>query len=603
MCGIFSILNNDNFFTNDEIKESFNKGQSRGPEYSHIDKYGFDIQMGFHRLAINGLDEISNQPICINDIVLICNGEIYNFRELYNCMEDVNPQTNSDCEVIIHLYLKYGIEYTLKVLDGVFAFVLLDNRLSNNSSIAYIARDPYGVRPLFIMKPNAFSSLYKGHNKYIFGFASEMKMLSQLQTKINDDGISSDIYKIEQFTPGTFSKFTLGTKVCGYWRLLESQSYNTLNLMNMHPLYSNLCNVDYHDYSRDIQYKLYKAVDKRCNTTDRPIACLLSGGLDSSIIAALVCDIHDKHKLPKIETYSIGLVNSVDLKYAKIVAEYIGSKHTEIVLTEKEFIDAIPEVIYHTETYDTTTIRASIGNYLIGKYIAQHSQSKVIFNGDGADELMGGYLYMKEAPDMLEFDKETRRLLSNIHFFDVLRSDRSISSNGLEPRTPYLDRDFVQSYMSIPIDVRYKREIMEKELLRNAFSEDLFKNSKGMPLLPREIMYRRKEAFSDGVSGKERSLFQIIGEYCDRIFKSEDVMHINEYLQSKMKNEYMMICGFHPDMKMVNIHNPPMTAEQFYYRKIFEQSYKGNGNVIPYFWMPKYVNATDASARTLVGYI
>jgi asparagine synthase (glutamine-hydrolysing) len=599
MCGIFSILNNDGFFQNSEIVESFNKGQSRGPEHTHIDRYGYDIQLGFHRLAINGLNDVSNQPICIGDIVLICNGEIYNHKELYNCMEDVSLQTNSDCEIIIHLYLKFGIEYTLKLLDGVFAFILLDNRLSNDSSLVYIARDPYGVRPLFIMKPNLLSYGYNSDKRYIFGFASEMKMLVQLQHKINNDSHVNNMYNIQQFQPGTFSKFILGTEVSGYWRLLESHYYNSLNMVNMHPLYSNLETIDFNYYAREVQYNLCKAVDKRCVNTDRPIACLLSGGLDSSIIAALVCDIHEKHGLPKVHTYSIGLKDSVDLKYAKIVADYIGSIHTEVILSEDDFINAIPEVIYITETYDTTSVRASIGNYLIGKHISQNSDAKVIFNGDGADELMGGYLYMKAAPDMLEFDKETRRLLHNIHYFDVLRSDRSISSNGLEPRTPYLDRNFVQSYMSIPVNIRYAPDMIEKNLLRTAFSPELFKNSKNLPLLPHEILFRKKEAFSDGVSGKERSLYQIIGDHCNALFEKEDAKYINTGAQECMKNVYMMSCALHPNMKSVNMHNPPLTAEQFYYRKIFEQYYKGNGRVIPYFWMPKYVDAADASARTL----
>lgn len=599
MCGIFSILNNDDYFQNSEIVESFNKGQSRGPEHTHIDRYGFDIQLGFHRLAINGLNEISNQPICINDVVLICNGEIYNHRELYNCMDDVTLKTNSDCEIIIHLYIKFGIEYTLKLLDGVFAFVLLDNRLSNDSSLVYIARDPYGVRPLFMMKPNLLSNGYNSDKRHIYGFASEMKMLVQLQDKINSDGRAANLYSIQQFQPGTFSKFILGTEVSGFWRLLESHSYNSLNMMNIDAVYGSINSQDYNYYAREVQHNLCKAVDKRCLNTDRPIACLLSGGLDSSIIAALVCDIHEKRGLPKVHTYSIGLKDSVDLEYAKIVADYIGSIHTEVVLSEADFIKAIPEVIYVTETYDTTTIRASIGNYLIGKHIAQTSDAKVIFNGDGADELMGGYLYMKAAPDMLEFDRETRRLLHNIHYFDVLRSDRCISYNGLEPRTPYLDRNFVQSYMSIPVNLRYTPGVIEKNLLRTAFSPDLFRNSKNSPLLPHEILYRKKEAFSDGVSGKKRSLYEIIGDHCDVLFENEDAKYINDSMRSCMKNVYAMTCGVHPDMKHVKMQNPPLTAEQFYYRKIFEKLFKGNGKVIPYFWMPKYVDATDASARTL----
>ena len=185
---------------------------------------------------------------------------------------------------------------------------------------------------------------------------------------------------------------------------------------------------------------------------------------------------------------------SEDLKYARMVADHLKTKHTEIVLSENEFFDAIPEVIKAIESYDTTTVRASTGNYLVSKYISKNSTAKVIFNGDGSDEVTGGYLYFHKAPSPDEFDKECRRLLKDIHTFDVLRSDKSISSNGLEPRTPFLDKEFVDMYMSIPIDVRYhpRKKQCEKYLLRKAFEHE--------NLLPNEVLWRTKEAFSDGVS-------------------------------------------------------------------------------------------------------
>lgn len=187
---------------------------------------------------------------------------------------------------------------------------------------------------------------------------------------------------------------------------------------------------------------------------------MLSGGLDSSLITSIVNKCYkeraDYDTLPPIETYSIGLEGSEDVKYAEKVAEFLGTKHTSIEMTEKEFLDSIPEVIYHIESYDTTTVRASVGNYLVAKHISQHSDAKVIFNGDGADELCGGYLYMHYANNPKVFDGECRRLLEDIHYFDVLRSDRSISDNGLEPRTPFLDKRFVQAYLSIDDTLRYQ---------------------------------------------------------------------------------------------------------------------------------------------------
>ena len=189
------------------------------------------------------------------------------------------------------------------------------------------------------------------------------------------------------------------------------------------------------------------------------------------------------------------------MKYARIVAEYLDTDHTEIIVTEQEMFDAIPEVIHAIESYDTTTVRASIGNYLLGKYIAKHSKAKVIFNGDGSDELLGGYLYMNKCPDDIEFDCESRRLLKDIHLFDVLRSDKSISSNGLEPRTPFLDRSFVNFVLSIPPYFRNHkhRELpVEKYILRHSFSLEFITDFKGRSMLPDEILWRKKEAFSDG---------------------------------------------------------------------------------------------------------
>jgi asparagine synthase (glutamine-hydrolysing) len=269
----------------------------------------------------------------------------------------------------------------------------------------------------------------------------------------------------------------------------------------------------------------------------------------------------------------------------------LGTKHTEVILTEQDFCNAIPEVIHAIESYDTTTVRASIGNYLLGKYIASHSNAKVIFNGDGSDELLGGYLYMKSAPDAIEFDRECRRLLRDIHAFDVLRSDKSISSHGLEPRTPFLDREWTQYYLSISPFIRCSQQYIEKYLLREAFSRENYVTSEGLPYLPEEVLWRRKEAFSDGVSGHERSLYQILQEYCSVMTR---------YLPDEnnlLPDETPLL----PDINAVKT-NIPKTAEQMYYRTIFERHYPGMGNVVPYFWMPKYVNATDASARTLQTY-
>jgi asparagine synthase (glutamine-hydrolysing) len=562
---------------------------------------------GFHRLAINGLNEKSNQPLIIDNITLICNGEIYNYKELFQKI-NIEPTTSSDCEIIIHLYKQYGIEYTLQLLDGVFAFVLYDD--NTTSSAVYIARDPYGVRPLYtmIMDPSySYSSENKiddanslnNTNEPIIAFASEIKMLNNLFNYHNyDDGtvnrlyfndmkISRGInnclmpYKISHFEPATYMSLKLEKNI---WKQNNVVKYNTFKF-NPSLLLQSENDDDYiqKDIQKDICLFLNNAVKKRVvGTTERPIACLLSGGLDSSLIAALVSKYYKqsnvKFNARVLETYSIGMEGSEDVRCAEIVAKHIGSKHTSIIVTEDDFFNAIPEVIKAIESYDTTSVRASVGNYLIGKYIKEHSDAKVIFNGDGSDELTGGYLYFQEAPNDLEFDKECKRLLTDIHAFDVLRSDKCISSHGLEPRTPFLDRAWVDYYLSIPITYRNhhqkeknKKKKIEKYLLRNSFSEN------EPSLLPESILWRTKEAFSDGVSGTHKSWFEIIR---DRLENNDDDLLTNHD-------------------KGYNGHNIPKTNEQRYYRNIYDSLYPNTYNVLPYFWMPRFIDATDASARTL----
>ena len=304
---------------------------------------------------------------------------------------------------------------------------------------------------------------------------------------------------------------------------------------------------------------LTESVRKRL-LSDRPVACLLSGGLDSSLIASIVCSLSNK----QIETFSIGLSGSPDLKYAKMVADHLNTKHHEVIVTEEDFLNAIPDVIRRIESYDTTTVRASVGNCLIGKYISENSDAKVIFNGDGADELMGGYLYFYNCDNALKFDNECHRLLKNISYFDVLRSDRSISSWGLEPRTPFLDKSFVSFYLSLPLELRFKKDVIEKKIVRDAFTSSL------SPFLPNDVLFRKKEAFSDGVSAETRSWYKIIQEHLDN-----------------------------PEFDGWFTEKNELTKEQQYYKKIFDELYPNKDSVIPYYWMPKWCDTKDPSARTL----
>lgn len=548
MCGIFALINSDNYDKND-IKTNFKKGESRGPEFSLLKNYN-NVVFGFHRLAINGLNSKSNQPFEIKNCVLICNGEIYNFKQLaYD--NGIELETDSDCEIILHLYKLFGIEYTVHLLDGVFSFILYD--FENNN--IYVARDPYGIRPLYYFTQQ--NSL---------GFSSELKCINNLVIK------KENIYN---FLPGHFMVLN---------NLTNSVNISYKKYINF-PCTNNIYNVNnYNDLYKIIVEKLEESVKKRViGTTERPVACLLSGGLDSSLIACLVnkfinIDKKDNEKI-KLNTYSIGLEGSEDLKYAKIVAQHINSNHHEVVFSDDDFFNAIPEVIEKIESFDTTTVRASVGNYLIAKYIKENSECKVIFNGDGADELMGGYLYFKKSPNSYAFDYECKRLLNDIYNYDVLRSDKSISSNGLEPRTPFLDRSWVEFYLSIDKQLRYNTTInnCEKYLVRKSFSEL-------MPdLVPKKILWRTKEAFSDGVSSLKRSWFEIIKEKIET----------NKELHNDLDN---IIESY----KISNdSHTKPSTFEQAYYKYIYNKHYKGCDNLIPYYWMPRFIDSNDASARTL----
>ncbi len=514
MCGIFFCKNNK-----ENLINNLKSIQHRGPdstEYKVIDDYF----LGFHRLAINGLNSNSNQPICYNGVYLICNGEIYNYKDLakeYN----INLNTQSDCEIIIHLYIKFGLKNTINLLDGVFAFVLLDTI----QDIYYIGRDPIGIRSLYYIKDK--------NDIYV---CSEMKGISQYG-------------ECSQFPPGHF--YSSNTK-------LMDKYY----LHHYLPKLENRDEIQYH-----IQKKLELAVKKRL-MSDRPIGCILSGGLDSTLITALVCKNYEPYTM---NTYTIGLEGSVDLKYAKIASEYLKTNHHSFVISEKQFLDSIEETIKQIESYCTTTVRASVGNYLVSKYISENNKDIVIFCGDVADEIFGSYRGLINAPDENGFYYENLKLIEDIHYFDVLRSDKSISGAGLEARVPFADKNFVQYVMSIKPSLKmFNDKKIEKLLLRESF----------LDLIPEELLYRRKEAFSDGVSSMQRSWYEIIQEFTNNIYTDQE---FNEKIK-KYK------------------HNQPYDKESLYYREIFEKYYPNQEKTIPYFWKQPFSKNLDPSARLLNEY-
>jgi len=574
MCGIFSLFNVDySYYNKNLIEKMFMKSSNRGPEKSDIKDY-LNLTMGFHRLAINGLDIESSQPIEIRDIVLICNGEIFNYKELFNLI-DQKPETNSDCEIIIHLFIKYGIDYTLSLLDGEYAFILLDNRKKNGdlNNYTYVARDPFGIRPLFILTPTK----RKSYNKLI-GFASEAKSLIDIKNYVATDLYNEHVnekFDLKQFNPGSYNQYknviNKSITKSNYWKLIKQQQFYNLPIINLNNNYEFNIN----ECKKQLVTYIKKAVFTRCSTSERPVACLLSGGLDSSTVTA-IANHYFNLRGEKLQTFSIGLEGSIDLKYAKEVADYLGTVHHEIIINTNDLLEDIKDVIYSIESYDTTTVRASIGNYLVGKYISKKTTAKVILNGDGADELFGGYLYFHNLKNNLDFDKEVKHLLKNIHYFDVLRSDRCISSHGLEPRTPFLDKDLVNFYLSLPISIRNHNisNQMEKQFLRDAVSSMYDFNNRN--LLPKNIIYRRKEAFSDGVSSLQKSFFTIIQETIEGFLRNNvNITNINTTEVSGLE------------------------LEKIYYKLTFDEFYTDCSDIIPYFWMPKFASTLDPSARLL----
>ena len=538
MCGIFAFIGkykNKSFFIDD-----FNKIKNRGPDKSKLEyvknnnsNNNFSVLFGFHRLAINDLSDSGDQPMNIENTSLICNGEIFNYKLLQND-NNFDYKSNSDCEIILHMYNKYDIKKTVNNLDAEFAFVLYDS----NKDIVYAARDPFGVRPLFIGYDSDM-------NVY---FSSEIKALSKLCTNI------------ERFKPGCF------------WSSNTRQYTRYYNYNYFIPNDNKLITTDINEICSNINDLLVKAVQKRL-MSDRPIGCLLSGGLDSSLISSIVAREFKKNNKGELNTFSIGMSGSTDLFYAKKVAVHIGSKHHHIELTPDDFLKAIPEVIYNIESYDTTSVRASVGNYLVGKYIKENTDITVVYNGDGSDE-QSGYLYLKNAPNSEAFYNECIYLLKNIHMFDCLRSDRSVSSRwSLESRTPFLDKDFVQYYMSIDPKLKMygnNDNRIEKYLLRRAFVND--------NLLPNEVLWRAKEAFSDGCSSNENSWHNIIQNFVNDLITDDELKEAQQIYK----------------------HNPPQLKESLYYRKIFDSYFNGHSNVINNFWLPKWCgNQIDPSARVL----
>lgn len=566
MCGIFALINGDVDPVKDTLLRHIEKNKKRGPEVEKYSIYGKQVFFAFHRLAINGLGESGDQPLVLGKNIIVANGEIFNFKELMKTY-NITPKGNSDIEVILHLYEMFGMNM-LSMINGEFSFVLYDG--VKNKII--VARDQFGIRPLYYNVSKVVVSHQNMHittsdTKMIYSFSSTLSSLVDMEKMKNSS--------IQQFQPGHY--MTLDYNDTSKQFEFESlQQYIYLPPTIQHKFM-------HEDVYSKIYDSLKSAVERRILTSDRPVGALLSGGLDSSLICALSQKILRQHGRPPLETFSIGLHGSEDLKFSKMVAKHIGSNHHQINMTEDEFLNAIPNVIKDIESYDTTTVRASTGNWLIGKYIKSNSMVKVVLNGDGADELMGGYLYFHKAPNNHMFDEECKRLLSNIHFFDVLRSDRSISSHGLEPRTPFLDKDFVHNYLSVDVSSRNHNIIQTQHQTRKAEKSLIRETIQAMDpnLLPHDILWRQKEAFSDGVSSVKKSWFQVIQD--DIKNRVDNNIKLAESIENTIYPE-QVDCD---------------SLEQKYYYILFKNSFSNCEKIIPYYWMPRFIEAKDSSARTL----
>ena len=504
------------------FKKGFEKTVSRGPDMSRIIDTGKGL-LGFHRLAIMGLSEEGMQPFTLDGSYVVCNGEIYGFEKLKSELsEKYTFKSDSDCEILLPLYKEYGTDM-FSMLDAEFALIIYD--AEEEKYIA--ARDPIGIRPLYYG--------YDADGAIIF--ASEAKNLVSL------------CEKIMPFPPGHYYKD--GEFVC----------YNDIAKVD------GYINDDLETVCRNIHDKLVAGIEKRL-VSDSKVGFLLSGGLDSS----LVCAVAQKKSEHPIRTFAIGMSeDAIDLKYAREVADYIGSDHTEVIITKDDVLENLETVIAALGTFDITTIRASMGMYLICRAIHESTDIRVLLTGEISDELFG-YKYTDFAPDADAFQKEAEKRLRELHMYDVLRADRCISVNSLEARVPFGDLDFVKYVMAINPEMKLNKYGKGKYLLRHAFEGDY---------LPESILYREKAAFSDAVG---HSMVDYLKEYAESCYTDR------EFEEKRLKYT----------------HATPFTKESLLYREIFEKYYPNNAEMIVDFWMPNRewegCDVNDPSARVLSNY-
>jgi len=550
MCGICVLWGSDAAITESVHNACLDALTPRGPditksEFLEHSASGTTVAVGFTRLHIRGSAGGAEQPFRMSDgRMVLCNGEIFNSDILIPQLGLNVPEGSSDCAVIPALLERGDMDLATlaRQLDGDFAIVVVDL----SAGLVEVARDPYGVRPLY-WASGATANQW-------FGIVSELK------------GFPAGAQRVHLIQPGSTQTFHLNGDIS------EPRIWHQVPWLKIPYWGSSVEGLAAGGAA--LRNALTEAVAKRLNTV-REVGACLSGGLDSSLVAAIAAKLLANHG-KRLHTYSVGMAGSSDLHHARLVADHIGSIHHEQILTPEQCLASIPVVIQAIETFDITTVRASVGNYMVGALVKKVTPAvKVVLNGDGSDEALGGYLYMRSAPDTAAFEAETDRLLREIHRYDVARSERSMAVHGLESRSPFLDRQFITVARALPTEaLMTTASMMEKTILRTAFADT--------NLLPATVLWRRKEAFSDGISQADKSWFEMAKEEGERwASRSEGKDGTNDTV------------------------NSPKTPEAAWYRHLWSQSFPqaAAAEVAPVMWMPRFVaDASDPSARTLAAY-
>ena len=564
------------------VAEMLAKTISRGPDDTRIMKTG-NGYLGFNRLSIMGLTPEGMQPFVLNDNAVVCNGELYGFRKMREALRKrgYSFKSDSDCEILLPMYREFGTEM-FRLLDAEFALVLYDGQ-----SQRYIAaRDPVGIRPLYYGQDDRGVYVFSSEPKSLVGVCDRIMPFPPGHYAVIDAGGPEEAHGAEETvshtgikrhrtdSPAEAKKSHADSKKsradAKRYSSADTRAAQHMELHEYRRIWKadRVCTDDLETIAVQIREKLLAGIEKRLDA-DAPVGFLLSGGLDSSLVCGAAAKLLDK----PLQTFSIGMdLDAIDLKYARKVADYIGSDHHEVIMTRDDVIAALEPVIHALGTWDITTVRASIGMYLVCKWIHENTDIRVILTGEISDEIFG-YKYTDFAPDAAAFQEESEKRIREIHMYDVLRADRCISVHSLEARVPFGDLDFLSYCMAVDPEKKLNTYGIGKYLLRHAFEQD--------DLIPREILMREKAAFSDAVG---HSMRRDLIEYAESLYTDE------EYETRRQKYTHAM----------------PFTKESLLYREIFEKYYPGQAQMVADFWMPNKswegCDVNDPSASVLSNY-